>query len=469
MSTRPSLIRALGLLAAASLVVSNIIGQGIFLKARAMTCNVGSPTLVMTAWVLAGVLALCGALTLAELSAMIPHSGGPYAFLRRAFGHPIAFMYGWMYFLLGGPLAAAALATGGAIFLNLISSDALHRFEIPYGAFGLHGVLVGTQLAALALLAAVALVNLAPVRTNGALATVFAAVKILMLVALVIGAFAVGSGSWGHFAMSGFSGACVGIAASARGGAAGFGAAMLGALYAYQGWASLSYIAGEAKDPGRTIPRALITSMFVVIGLYVTANASYFYVLSPVAIASVSPASSVGLEVLGHVFGAGAQGVATALLFVSVVATLHVSILTNSRITFAMAEDRDMMPWLSGVTMGTRVPGAAVLAGAVVAALLVLLGSFDTLSDFQVFSVWIFYGLTGVSVFVLRRLLPDAPRPYRVFGYPFVPVIFVAATVWLLFEAVVGAPVRSLVGLGIIALALPVYALLSKRSKESPV
>jgi APA family basic amino acid/polyamine antiporter len=469
MSTRPSLVRALGLLAAASLVVSNIIGQGIFLKARAMTCNVGSPTLVMTAWALAGVLALCGALTLAELSAMLPKSGGPYAFLRRAFGHPIAFAYGWMYFLLGGPLAAAALATGGAIFLNLLSGDALHHFEIPYGAFGLHGVLVGTQLAALALLAAVALVNLAPVRTNGALATVFAAVKILMLVALVIGAYSVGNGSWGHFAMSGAAGACTGITTAARGGAAGFGAAMLGALYAYQGWASLSYIAGEAKDPGRTIPRALITSMLVVIGLYVAANAAYFYVLSPVAVASVNPASSVGLEVLGHLFGPGAQGVATALLFVSVVATLHVSILTNSRITFAMAEDRDMVPWLSGVTTGTHVPGAAVVAGAIVAAVLVLLGSFDTLSDFQVFSVWIFYGLTGVSVFVLRRMLPDAQRPYRVFGYPIVPAIFVAATLWLLYEAIIGAPVRSLIGLGIIALALPVYTLLRRRARRSPV
>ena len=468
MSTRSSLVRALGLWAAASLVVSNIIGQGIFLKARAMTCNVGSPTLVMTAWVLAGILALCGALTLAELSAMIPDSGGPYAFLRRAFGHPIAFAYGWMYFLLGGPLAAAALATGGAIFLNLLSGDTLHRFEIPYGLFGLHGALTGTQIAALALLAAVALVNLAPVRTNGALATAFALVKVLMLVALVIGAFVLGSGSWGHFAMNGAGGACTGIAAAARGGAAGFGAAMLGALYAYQGWASLTYIAGEASDPGRTLPHALITSMLVVIGLYLATNAAYFYVLSPAAVASISPTSSVGLEVLGHIFGPSAQGVATALLFVSVVATLHVSILTNSRITFAAAQDRDMVPWLAGVTSVTRIPGQAVVAGALIAAVLVLLGSFDTLSDFQVFSVWVFYGLTGVSVFVLRRTLPDAPRPYRVLGYPIVPVIFVSATVWLLYEAVIGAPVRSLLGFGIIALALPVYAVLRARAKNPP-
>ncbi len=460
---RPTLVRALGIWAAASLVVCNIIGQGIFLKARAMTCDVGSPTLVMTAWILAGILALCGALTLAELGAMMPDSGGPYAYLRRAFGPHVAFAYGWMMFWLGAPLAAAALAAGGAIFLNLISGGALSSVEVPYNFLGLHGSLAGTQLVALGLLAAVALVNLAPIRTNGAIATGLAALKILMLACLALGAFMLGSGSFSHFAMDGASGTCAGIAASARGGAAGFGAAMIGALYAYQGWSSLSYVAGEVKDPGRILPRALGLGMFVVIALYLAANLAYFYVLEPSAIASVSPSSSVGLEVLGHVFGAQARGVATVLLFISVLATLHVSILTNSRITFALADDRDLLPWLARVSATTHIPARAVLVGAVIAAVLVLLGSFDTLSDFQVFAVWIFYGLTGASLFVLRRTQPDASRPYRIAGYPVVPALFIMVTVWLLFEAIVGAPQRSLIGLGVIALALPVYALLRRR------
>jgi len=428
-----------------------------------MTCNVGAPSLVMAAWVLAGILALCGALTLAELGAMMPESGGPYAYLRRAFGPPIAFAYGWMMFFLGAPLAAAALAAGGAIFLNLISGGALAGFAIPYDVVGLHGTLGGTQLAALALLAAVALVNLAPVRTNGAIATALAALKILMLAGLALGAFALGSGSFNHFALSGAAGTCEGIAASARGGAAGFGAAMIGALYAYQGWSSLTYVAAEVKDPGRTLPRALGLGMFAVIVLYLAANLAYFYVLTPAAVASVSPASSVGLEVLGHVFGAPARGVATVLLFISVLATLHVSILTNSRITFALADDKDLLPWLARVSASAHIPARAVLVGAAIAALLVLLGSFDTLSDFQVFAVWVFYGLTAASLFVLRRTEPDAPRPYRIAGYPVVPILFVAATVWLLCEAVVGAPQRSLLGIGIIVLALPVYKLLRMR------
>jgi len=272
-----------------------------------------------------------------------------------------------------------------------------------------------------------------------------------------------GSGSFNHFAMNGSAGLCAGIAASARGGAAGFGAAMIGALYAYQGWSSLTYVAGEVKEPSRTLPLALVATMLVVIALYVAANAAYFYVLTPFQIASTSPASSVGLEVLGHVFGAPARGLGTALLFVSVLATLHVTILTNSRITFALADDDNLVPWLAQVSSRARVPSRAVILAAAMAAILVVLGTFDVLSDFEIFSVWIFYGLVGLSLFVLRRKEPDAPRPYRIAGYPWIPAAFLAATAWLLFEAVIDAPARSLLGLGIIALSLPVYRLLKAR------
>jgi APA family basic amino acid/polyamine antiporter len=460
---RSALIRGLGLWAAAALVVCNIVGQGIFLKARAMTCNVGSPWLVMAAWVLAGVLSLCGALTLAELGAMMPESGGPYSFLRRAFSPQIGFAYGWMMLFLGSPLSAAALAAGSAIFLNLFTGGALDAVRVPYAILSFHGSVAGSQLAALGMLAAVALVNLAPVRTNGAIATALAGVKILMLVVLTIGAFVVGSGSLSHYAMSGSAGLCTGIAATARGGAAGFGAAMIGALYAYQGWSSLTYVAGEVKEPSRTLPLALAASMLLIIALYVSANAAYFYVLTPLQIASTSPTSSVGLEVLGQVFGAPARGVATALLFVSVIATLHVTILTNSRITFALADDDQLVPWLARVSAHAHVPSRAVIVGALVAGILVVLGTFDVLSDFEIFSVWVFYGLVGLSLFVLRRKEPDAVRPYRITGYPVIPAAFLAATVWLLFEAVVAAPARSLLGLGIIALSLPVYRVLRAR------
>ena len=468
-TARPGVVRALGFSAAASLAVCNMIGQGVFLKARAMTCDVGTPGLVVAAWVLAGLLALCGALTLAELGAMTPESGGPYAFLRRAFGPPVAFAYGWMMFFLGGPLSLAALAAGGAIFLNLLLGGALARFDIPFSLLGSGGVVSGAQLAALVLLAAVAAVNLEPVKTNGSIATALTVLKIVMVAGLSVVAFALGAGSWSHFAQSGALGSCIGIAAAERGGAAGFGAAMVGALYAYQGWSSLTYVAGEVKDPGRTLPAALAASVLLVIGLYTLVNVAYFYVLPPSAIASIAPSSSVGIEVFGRIFGSAARGIATVALFISVIATLHVSILTNSRITYAFARDGIFLPWLARVSPATHVPARAVMASTAVAAVLVMLGSFDTLSDFQVFNNWVFYALVAISVFVLRRKEPQAPRPYRIIGYPVVPALFVVVAVWLLVEAVVGAPARSLLGLGIIALALPVYYWASARRRTAPL
>jgi APA family basic amino acid/polyamine antiporter len=320
-----------------------------------------------------------------------------------------------------------------------------------------HLTITGTQVASIAILAVVAAINCAPVQVNGAIATVLTAVKILMVGGLTVAAFAVGRGDWHQFGANALAGTCAGIATTARGGAVGFAAAMVGALYAYNGWASLTYVAGEVKSPGRTIPRAIITSLTIVIVLYAAANVAYFYILSPTAIASLSPTASVGIEVFGSLFGPAARGVAAALLVLSVLATLHVSVLTLARIIYAYASDGLFIPSLSSISKGTHVPVRAVLALSILAAALVMLGSFDSLSDFQVFAGWVFYGLTGLSLFFLRQQEPNAERPYRVSGYPVVPALFVLTTAWILVEAVVASPTRSLIGLGIILLALPVY------------
>ena len=456
-SVGSGLVRALGLTAAASLVICNVIGQGIFLKARAMTCNVGSPELVVGAWIAAGILALCGALTFAELGAMTPDSGGPYAYLRRAFGQPVAFAYGWMVFFLYAPLTCAALAAGSAIFINLLSGDALDALALHATLASVHLTITGSECVAILVIAVVAGINCAPVHVNGTIATILSALKISMVVGLTVAAFAIGRGDWHQFASNSLTGACTGIATAARGGATGFAAAMVGALYAYNGWASLTYVAGEVKNPGRTIPRALIGSMMIVIFLYAAVNVAYFYILSPSAIANLSPTSSVGIEVVGSLFGPTMRGIAASLLVLSVLATLHVSILTFSRISYAYSSDGLFLPWLANISKGTHVPVRSVIAVSVLAAALVMTGSFDSLSDLQIFTSWVFYGLTGLSVFFLRRQEPNAERPYRVSGYPVVPALFVITTGWILVEAVVASPTRSLIGLGIILLALPVY------------
>jgi APA family basic amino acid/polyamine antiporter len=443
--------------AAASLIICNIIGQGIFLKTRAMTCNVGSPDLVVVAWIVAGLLALCGALTFAELGAMTPASGGPYAYLRRAFGQPVAFAYGWTVFFLYGPLSCAALAAGSAIFINLLSGGALETVAFHATLLNWNVAITGTQCTALAILGAVAIVNFAPVQVNGTIATLLTAMKVIMVGGLTVAAFAVGHGDWHHFATNGLAGACSGIAVSSRGGAAGFAAAIIGALYGYNGFAALTYVAGEVKNPGRTIPIALVASMTIVIVLYAAVNVAYFYVLPPAVIANLSPASSVGIEAVGTVVGSSVRGTAAALLVLSVIATLHVSILSISRIIYAYAGDGLFVPWLARVSAVSRVPVRSIVALAVLAGALVMVGSFDALSDFQVFAGWLFYGITGLSVFVLRKKEPDADRPYRVLGYPIVPALFVATTAWVLAEAVIATPGRFLIGLAIIALSLPVF------------
>jgi APA family basic amino acid/polyamine antiporter len=458
-------LRSLGLIAAISIGISNMIGQGVFLKARAMTCDVGSPGPMLAAWGVAGLLALCGALTFGELGAAIPESGGIYAFLRRAYGGPIAFAYGWMNVFVASPAGIGALAAGAAIFFNLASGGALD-FDLWGTAAKLPFALSGMQCGAVALILVLTAVNLAPAHLNGRIVTASAALKIGMLVVLTLAAFGFRHGDVAHFAASGASGTCSGIAASPRGGVPGFAAALVGALYAYAGWQSLTLVAGEVKTPGRSLPRALIASILIVIVLYVAANAAFVYVLSPHAIASLAPNESVGVSVVEALFGSAWRVVAAAFLFASVAATLHATILTGARITYAMALHTPGMHVLGRVSGRGGVPQRAVLANSLLAIFLVLVGNFDTLSNYVVFNTWVFYVAAGAATFVLRRREPAMPRPYRTLGYPYVPFAYVAVGTWLVVQTALGSPQASAIGLGIVALSFPVYYLQHRRARS---
>ncbi len=453
-----TVLRSLGFAAACSIAISNMIGQGVFLKARVMTCNVGSPALMLAAWFVAGVLSLCGALTLGELGAALPESGGIYAFLRRAYGGAIAFAYGWMTLFIASPASIAALAAGAAIFFNLFSGQLLDGYSFTTSIGGFRLGVTGVQLGAIALIVVMTAINCAPAVVNGGIATWLAGLKIAMLVAVPLAAFGLGYGHFAHFTQSGAGGACHAVDAAVRGGASGFAAALVGALYAYQGWHSLTLIAGEVKQPGRNLPFALIISVMLVIALYVAANASFVYVLSPAAIASLAPGASVGVTVVERLFGPLWQTFAAVFLFVSVAATLHVTILTNARVTYAIAKDRLGFDFLGRLSLNGRVPVNAVIANGLLAAGTVIAGTFDTLSDYLVFNIWVFFVLTGIAMFVLRRREPSLPRPYHTFGYPLVPVIYVGVGTWLLVQTALSSPVASAIGLVIVGLSFPVYA-----------
>lgn len=444
------LVRSFTVIPAAAVILANIIGTGIFVKTRVMTCNVGSPEMVLTVWVLAGLLSLAGAMLYAELSTMMPRAGGEFHFIGASYGRKFAFLYGWTRTLASGA-STAAIAMLFVIFLNNLLGGGLSPLAMRV-------------LPVVVIVVAMTL-NFTSGRANGAVATALTIGKVLLVLSIAIGAFIFADGSWLNFGESGAEGVCEGVPEGARLGFAGFGAAMLGALWGYNGWNALVMIGGEVKDPARTLPRALIGGTMLVILLYVTINVAYFYVLTPLEIASVPESSSVAYEVAVRFIGAGAAAVMSVGLMLSAYGTLHAGLLASPRLPYALAK-RGLLPhWF--VRLSKRgVPVNAVLAMSLWAIILTLTGTFDILTDIYVFVLWIFYGMTGAGLFILRRTHPDADRPYRVWGYPIVPALFLLVTAYLLVNTLIATPLRALAGIGFIVSGLPVYAFFNRRVSE---
>ena len=477
---RQTLIRGLGLIAAISVIIGNVIGTGVFLKARVMTCNVGTPTWVIAAWIGAGLLSLAGALTYAELTAMKPQAGGEYVFLRDAYGRLSSFLFGWMQMFVAKPGSQAAAGMAFAIGLNdFIGGGRLGEAVFLKTSFIEISMV---QVVALMMIVIFTTLNAATVAISGQIATVLTGVKLLLILFVGLGAFIWATGDFSHFGLTEAGGACEKVAENVRFGsasytfAAGFGAAMLGALWGYDGWNNLTFVAGEVKEPGRNIPLAIIGSTALVIVLYVFVHVAYFYLLDPTAIASVSANSSVAKVVVSSFFGGDpaslAVGVCVAIftvgLMMSSLGTLHTSILSGSRVPYAMARDGLMFSGLSKLSV-THVPVRALIFQGLLACILALSGSFDTLTDYVVFGSWIFYALVTSSIFVFRRKYPDIERPYRAWGYPVVPIVFLLVAGWLLVTTMLSSPKSSFIGIGLILLGLPVYYYLNNRSGDRAV
>ncbi len=452
---RGELTRGVGPWAAAAVNVANMIGTGVFLKTRVMTCNVGDAKMVLVVWLAAGLLSLAGTFAYSEIAAMMPEAGGDYVYLRRAYGRLVGFLYGWMAFTIARAGSQAALAVGLAIFMNVALRGALVHWHVDEGLAGVH--INGLTLVALAAIWIVALINCASVTAGGRMALVLTLAKVGLVLCVGIGAFAFAAGDWGHLLGSGLAGTCEGVADSARGGVAGFGAAMLGALWAYDGWQNVAPLAGEVRDPQRNLPRAFVGGTLTVTALYLFINVAYFYALTPLEIASVPVSSSVATEVLRRFLGPLAVSMTAVALMVSSFGALHASVLSNSRVPFAMARDGLFFRSLVRLSPRSNVPVRAICAQAAWASVLALSGSYDALTDSVIFASWLFYGLVTASLFVFRKTMPDAARPYRAFGYPLVPMIFLCVTAALLINTFVAAPSEALRGAALLAAGLPFY------------
>jgi basic amino acid/polyamine antiporter, APA family len=459
-ASRRELVRGLGTIDTLSLVVGTIIGTGIFLKAAVMARDLGSPGLVLAAWVAAGLLSLAGALTYAELGVLLPRAGGEYQYLRTAYGDLTAFLYGWMRFTVAGSGAAASLATGFAIFFSaLVAAGApwIAR-DVSLGGATVHWQLGWPQAVAVGAIVLFSAVNALGVVFGGHVQTVLTVVKVSGILGIVGGVFAFSDGtSWTALESS--------LRTPGLTGASAFGVAMLAALWAYDGWNNMPMAAGEVKNPAHTIPRALVGGMIVVVTVYLSVNLAYFYALPITAIAGATAASPVATRAVQTFLGPLATQAVTLAIMISILGALNGAILTGARVPFAMARDGLFFARLGELSQRTHAPVASLLAQGAWASVLAMLGTFDQLTNYVIFSGWIFYALTTASVFVLRRRMPDAPRPYRTIGYPLTPIVFVLAAIWLLYNtlATPSSRAEAIVGLALIALGLPVYAWFRRR------
>jgi basic amino acid/polyamine antiporter, APA family len=459
--------RDLTLLHAASLVVGVIIGTGIFLKAASMAQAVGTPGLVLLAWVAAGVVAMLGALCFAELGAVLPHAGGEYVYLRTAYGEIPGFLFACNAFVLGGA-AVAAYGAAVAIFVSDI-----HRFDALWYRHTLH--LLGftwkfefgaRQLIAVGVIALFATINCFGVMLGGRVQTVLTATKVAAIVLVAGGVLLFsGSGTWANLGRESTGG--VGSA-----GLAGFGGAMFAALWAYSGWQYLPMAAGEVREPQRTLPRAIVGGTLLVLALYLAVNTAYLYALPFWQVASANStaypdASSVAARAVQTVLGARAAPLAALVFLVSTIGSLNGVILAAARVPYAAARDGLFFAPFARLHPRSRVPVTSLVLLAVWGALLAASGTFDQLTNMAVMSYALFWIPVSLAVLVLRRKLPDVPRSFRVPGYPLVPLLFALVMVCIVASALLTATAESVAALTLVALGLPLYPLFRRRARAA--
>jgi APA family basic amino acid/polyamine antiporter len=448
---RPELARELGVSHASAVVVGTIIGSGIFLVPAEMMQAVGSAKLVYLAWLVGGLLSFFGALTYAELGAMKPQAGGEYVYVRDAYGPLGGFLYGWTWFVIAKPASVATITTGLVRILgtfpifSFFSEDVFlanvhsHPFVVTWG-----------QIVAITAAVLISTLNYLGIKKAGEFQLVFTVLKVAIILGIVFICFS-GIGDVHGRGWSNFAGTFTG----AKSGLAGFMAALVAALWAYDGWNDLNMVAGEVKNPERNIPIALIAGVATVGMLYVLVNAGVQYVLPASAIAaSQRPASDAVALVMGHMGAA----IVSAGMAISMLVTLNGTIMSGARVPFAVARDGYFFRALAEVHPRFHTPSAAIVVQAALSIVLLLLGgNFRQLFSLAIFAEWLFYMIAGSTIFVFRWRDPQAKRPYRVLGYPFVPALFITVAALLLYYTFREDWPNSFYGMLVILAGVPVF------------
>lgn len=453
-SSRAELQRDLGVSHASAVVVGTIIGSGIFLVPAEMMQAVGSAKLVYLAWIVGGLLSFFGALTYAELGAMKPQAGGEYVYVRDGYGPLAGFLYAWTWFVIAKPASVATVVTGLVRILGTFSIFSFFSANIIQRPFAVNW----GQIVAITAAIFISFLNYLGVKKAGEFQLVFTLLKVAIILGIVFVCFsglgdAPGRG-WSNFAGT-FSGA--------KGGVAGFMAALVAALWAYDGWNDLNMVAGEVKNPERNIPIALIAGVAIVGVLYILMNAGVQYVLpANVIAASPRPASDAVELVMGRL---GAS-IVSAGMALSMLVTLNGTIMSGARVPFAVARDGYFFRALADVHPRFHTPSVSIVVQAILSILLLLLGAnFRQLFSLAIFAEWLFYMIAGSTIFVFRMRDPGAKRPYRMWGYPFVPIVFVAVATALLGYTFKNDWPNSGYGLLVILAGIPIFFHFARQRK----
>lgn len=437
--------RELGTGAAVSIVIGTVIGSGIFLVPHDMIARVHTPGMVFFIFVFGGLLSLAGALSYAELAAALPEAGGEYAYLREAYGPLWGFLYSWIQMWVAKSGSIATLATGFFLYLaNFFPPLEKILWKIPTPLVPSGGIEISYgQLFAIGLILGLGGLNYFGVKIGGDVQTAVTIVKVLLFSAIILMGLSLGKP---HAPVLGSSEPLT---------TAGFFAALVAALWAYDGWNNVTMVASEIRDPQRNLPLALIGGTLSVMAIYLLANWAYFHVLTA---AQVGANPRVASEMMRHVVGDwGANAVSVAAM-ISIFAALNGSILTGLRVPYAAARDGLFFHAVARVHPEFRTPGISILALTLWASVLIVIsGGFKELFTYVIFASWILYGMATAAVIVLRHKQPDLPRPYRTIGYPFVPAVFVLVAALLVISTLADSPWESLKGLVIVAAGIPFY------------
>jgi amino acid transporter len=447
------LVRGLGAWAAPAIVVGTMIGTGIFLKPSEMAAEGKSLMIVFAAWIAGGLLSMFGALSYAELGAAIPEAGGEYAYLRRGFGPVWGFLFGWMHSIVGRPASLASIVAGLLRFLGFL----VPAIAAPLWTFRLHlpwlaghtVVFVFTWAQPLAVVALIVMmsVNYLGVRVGGKVQVTLTFLKIASVLAIIVVGFTLARGQAGNFQP-------LWPASFGRTTLTAFLAALAASLWAYDGWEDLNLVGSEVRNPERNFPRALVGGVALVAVVYVLFSAVCFYALP---FGAVAKSQHLASDVFESFAGRNAALWITLAMAISALGTLNSSTLSGARVDYAMARDGFFFRFAATIHPRFRTPGNALIFQCFLASLFVLTGTFEDLTSLFVFAGWIFYGLAVVAMFRMRQTEPDLPRPYRTWGYPLLPGLFVAGAIALTISIWLSRPVRSSIGLVLILSGLVFY------------